>query len=870
MNPTIDINGVRGKIAQYIKSGALDSRIPSTLMTLDGFVPKECELWDYKATANDDMVSKAKTVLQIVSFHNAYGGYILYGVAEGDSKEHFFAKGIQPKCVDEQQIRMLTKEYSGESIDFSYRELPVLLRDKEILLGILHIPKRPCNVEPVFFSKNGPEIKPGKLLFQKDQAYVRLNDNCVVAKDKKAWQFLFGARELEIDSSGNKLSLLTSKGIILDHNLPDRSVICNRFFGRDDIIERLWIWLSDEFSKTRVLAGDGGKGKTSIAFEFCEEVCRARPFDLNRVFWLTAKQRQFSGMHNEYLQMPETHFSDLPSLLHALCLGYALTDNEVDQATPRFLKKSLQNALRLFPSIVIVDDIDSVQDLDEQKRIFELCSEIASGTSSRFLLTTRMNLTFSSDVCISVPGLGKEEYNSYLSYLTSFIGCPPVGLKEVDLLWKATDGSPLFTESVLRLYKLGIPLSKAVVEWKGRLGEEVRMAALHREISKLSPEARRVLLACTYMNVAATVELKQVTGYDDARMTSCIAELTSLFLLGAPEFIEEVPRFRVPSNTARLVLETEKELVPNPGNLIKTIRNLRGKHPTKKSLGVGSAIMQAMALLREHRYDDAIKTIDVAVKRLGNNPDLILTWGRCFFAKATCNKDSNANTQARTLFKRAYDLGQRKGDLYEWWYQSESDANHHGGALEVCELAIQNGVEPKSEWRHRRALALYKLAHRHIQSSNPQEALEEFSKCVNDIVLCMSEEPSSIFNKENLREALEHVNDERVALVCRLAKNFADWEKAVETIVDLMGRGDPRPVNIGTAVEAFSKMIHNINDDGPPKKYHIAAINSRRRDIANVISRNSLLSITEKDNLEKRLEIIYEKFEATVANDSEI
>ena len=188
-----------------------------------------------------------------------------------------------------------------------------------------------------------------------------------------------------------------------------------------------------------------------------------------------------------------------------------MLESEIDEVALRFQRKNLQSALQLFPSLIVVDDIDSVEDLDEQKRILELCSASA-GTPSRFLLTTRMNLTSSSDICLRVPGLGKEEYRPYLDYLIERINGPTIGKKDFELLWKATDGSPLFTESVLRLYKLGIPLNKAVSDWKGKLGEEVRMAALHREIQKLSPEARRVLLACAYMGGAATIELKQVTG----------------------------------------------------------------------------------------------------------------------------------------------------------------------------------------------------------------------------------------------------------------------------------------------------------------------------------------------------------------------
>ncbi|MDX6446834.1 MAG: hypothetical protein QOH71_3908 [Blastocatellia bacterium] len=881
MDQALDLYEVQAKMAKFITSGTLDQRVLKALMSADGFVPKECELWDYKTTANGDALSKAKTVMQILSFYNAYGGYILYGVIEDGSKEKYLAKGITANCVNQQQIGMLIKEYTGESIDFTYREVPVRHGGENLLFGILHVPKRPGNHPPVFFAKNGPDVKPHIPLFQKDHAYVRLQDNCIAAKDKKALQFLFGPRELEIDSSKDHKRSFAPRALILDHNLPDRDVICSRFFGRDEIIERLWLWLSDEFSTTRVLAGDGGRGKTSIAYEFCEEVCRARPFELSRIFWVTAKQKQFSGTLNDYRHMPETHFNDFESLLRALCLGYAMLETEVDDVALRHQRKSLQSALRLFPSLIIVDDIDSVEDLNEQKRILELCSAISAGTPSRFLLTTRMNLTASNDVCLRVPGLSEEEYRPYVDYLVEKLNGPIIGKKEFQALWKATDGSPLFTESVLRLLKQGTRLSKAIKQWNGKLGEEVRMAALEREIQKLSLEARRVLLTCAYMGGASIVEIKQVTGYDDARMTDCISQLTSLFLLRAPDFIKKVPRFEVPTNTARLVFEKQKDLVMDTEGLKKTIQNLRGRKITLQKIDRSSgAIAQMYALMREGRFDDAIKTIEAAVKQLGQNPELVMHCGKCYFEKARQKKDSAANTAARKLFRRSYELGQRKSLLFECWFRSEIEADNPGGAFEVAELAINNNIEPTTDWILKRANSLEKLARRHAQSHNPQEALVEFERSATDIVATLRGGCDSRFEQENLQAKLSRMNDERVNLVCRIARDFSGWEQAVETIVSIVDSGDVRRSHASAAVDAFIQMVQSMSvhsikdemrtrrhvqtaeDEEGPRKHHLAAIHNRRRDIRRVLQRTRFVKVDERAALETKIKMVVSSFES--------
>jgi predicted HTH transcriptional regulator len=57
-------------------------------------LPKECELWDYKRVFEDAKDANLKTLKAIVSFHNTYGGYIVYGVSEVEKDTSFVLCGI--------------------------------------------------------------------------------------------------------------------------------------------------------------------------------------------------------------------------------------------------------------------------------------------------------------------------------------------------------------------------------------------------------------------------------------------------------------------------------------------------------------------------------------------------------------------------------------------------------------------------------------------------------------------------------------------------------------------------------------------------------------------------------------------------------
>jgi len=308
----INIRDIRKNITAFLEAGAVDSRVIDELLHEALFVPKECELWDYKRETAKDIISLAETVLEVVSFYNTYGGYIIYGVEEYKDKNEFVPIGIIRGSLAQQQLEQYIRNYTGEEIDISYLEITRTIGEGDYLFGLLYVQERPQTKAPASFGKNGPERKKGELIFHKDDVYFRSQDRCISAKTKEDFQMLIGERRNPfLWDSNDPISGRQRRNIIVDQNLPDRNIICSRFIGRDDIIQDLWRWLGDDLAKTRVLAGDGGKGKTSIAYEFAEEVCRTKPYGIEKVVWLTAKTKQFIGSLNHFVETPQTNYSDV-------------------------------------------------------------------------------------------------------------------------------------------------------------------------------------------------------------------------------------------------------------------------------------------------------------------------------------------------------------------------------------------------------------------------------------------------------------------------------------------------------------------------------------------------------------------------------
>ncbi len=794
----LDIRQVRHSFTDFIEDGTLDKRILDTLILDDNFIPKECELWDYKRESGKGTIFLAETVLTIVSFYNTYGGYLIYGIDEITDDSQFTPYGIKRGDLDLRQLRQVIANYVGEPIDISYNELDYDIAGSNLLYGILHIPRRPSVKCPVFFGKHGPAKQNGRSVFQKDQTYIRVLDQCLPATKKEHYQLLFSDRNNDYlwdpDSSFTERK---SRNIIVDHNLPNRNFICPKFLGREAELQELWKWLGDELSNTKVLAGDGGKGKTSIAYEFAEEVCYAKPYNIEKVIWLTAKTKQFSAELNKYVDVLQTDFYDLETLLKAICLELPILEEEITGASIPMLKKYVKKALENILCLIIVDNIDSI-DEEQQRQIFETAMQFP-GSRARFLLTTRINKLYSGDQCIAISGFNKEDYHGYVAEVLSRFKCSLISQTQTNNLRDVSDGSPLFTESILRLHRDGINFKQALRNWEGKEGNEVRKAALLYEIEQLSIEAKRILLATSYMKEASITELRQVTGYNVSNIQQYINELNAFFLLETKPFIKKESRFTISENTGRLVSEFAEQLVASPGKLRTTIIKHRQRQYTDKQNRtdinlVNAAINQARAMSRENNFTDATETIKNALVIRKNHPDLLLELGRCQFDSYRESHEHKLLNDSRMNFKKSYDNGKRGEILFSFWFEADNIAKDYVNAIDISSLALQQTTINRVEWLKRRSTAYSQLSRKMHGTLNPDLAIDNMKKAARDIGTAIR--IASDIHKLPLVEIQSKYDDELWSLfVKKSVSALPDYVEAFDLAQFFIQIGDKRYIN---------------------------------------------------------------------------
>lgn len=689
------LSDIYGKVSSFIEQGVIGPEVIDTLVC-DGVVfPKEGLLWDYKSALNTDPIGLASTVLQIIAFYNTYGGYLIYGVKELKKDIDFQVTNVDFCDFDLAQLRNLIQKYTGFSIDISFLQIPKMFNGSTFSMGLIHIPKRPAGDNPVCFVRNGPEIRPNKLVFKSDDTYLRILDEKVLAKSSSDWGVLFSPRSFVYSSESSEV-----QGVVrsLDHNLPDRHLICSKFIGREGILSLLWEWLSDEFEYSKILCGDGGKGKTSIAYEFSTKFVSQAPYGYERVVWLSVKEKQFSGIDNDYYDLHDSDFSCARSFLLNLLEKCSLESEEYDGLAINEIKKELRSSLPIFPSLIIVDDIDSLSD-DEQRKVVDYCRQLGSD-KVRFLITTRKKLAYSSDLCIDIPGLEFSDYSDFVKIITTKHKIPDLKSQELEKLYNATDGSPLLSSSILRLCKQGLPFKKAIEEWKNHAGEDARSAAIQREIESLSRPAKRFLLCIYYFGGCSATELKQASGYLNNQLSDYIEELQALFIIGEPSIIEGEPRYAVSNTTALVVKSMEKELALDFNKIKANVRDMKSGVPSSGKQGnrkfVGIVIRQSIALLNDKKNSDAIKTVDEGLKSFPDNPDLILMKTRCLSESTKPDYE-----QIKKLAMLAVKKGQKKERVFEYWYAAEHVTISTQGIIECCIAAIQTLSGDVSIWQKR-------------------------------------------------------------------------------------------------------------------------------------------------------------------------
>lgn len=138
----------------------------------------------------------------------------------------------------------------------------------------------------------------------------------------------------------------TSDGEKIFTVLPPEDEVVMDFVGRHKELAALNDWLNNGTSRRWALSGEGGTGKSAIAYAFSRSVSARTDHGLDAVLWMSAKRRRFLEGATVLVDRPDFH--DKESSVNAILSFYGvlpLGDDTEAQAL---------GLLTEFPSLIVV------------------------------------------------------------------------------------------------------------------------------------------------------------------------------------------------------------------------------------------------------------------------------------------------------------------------------------------------------------------------------------------------------------------------------------------------------------------------------------------------------------------------------------
>jgi len=474
----------------------------------------------------------------------------------------------------------------------------------------------------------------------------------------------------------------TDRSKLLD-NLPSELAV-RRFVGRRAELDALWSWLFDADQDRWLLAGEGGRGKSATAHEFGRQVRDRAPTPFAAVLWMSAKRRALVDREVKTIGAPD--ITDLASGIGAAI--EALGFRSEAPVSGRERRAYVEQLLADFPTLIILDDVDSLEGEDQD--VVEFFSRIAFKTSSKLLLTSRRQLAAMEAITTSVEGLPLPDGLLFIESKIMEFRLDPASFADHvrRRIHETTEGNPLFIEDLLRLTLTGLRVESAIATWKDKKGDVAREYALGREVDFLSPDARRVLIAAALPTQAVThEELRLVTGLSEDALDRGISELQGLFLLSGPRLIENVERLELDSNTRLLVLRAIAPRYPDDeARLRGALTNLLSGTTSRSRRGrVGEFVRQARILSQAGRDSEAEATLRAGLDEFPEDPLLI---GQLAVVYKMWHPKPRV-TDARASFERARDLGSNDPALYSHWIEMERSLEQWSAAAKIGMEALQ-------------------------------------------------------------------------------------------------------------------------------------------------------------------------------------
>jgi hypothetical protein len=305
---------------------------------------------------------------------------------------------------------------------------------------------------------------------------------------------------------------------------------------------------------------------------------------------------------------------------------------------------------------------------------------------------------------MQVSGLPLEDFTEYVVTAAEAVNAPlptgPARRTEIKRLHEASNGSPLFAAAILRLVARGEPLSRAMKQYKGADGEEVRRFAFERELDSLTDSQLRLLFAALHLKDASIAELVDATHSNRTLVRDDVAALRDYHLmsLGPPSggFARDEPLVSVPSEIAAMA-DIIRRKIPDPRrietNCAKLNRAAGGSDRSSARL-----FQRVVEYWGEDDFSLAVEAAEHASRQVASNPDV---W--CLLGRAYLKLPAPDATRADAALRKAAELGSRRPELLPLRLEAKELLGDRVGVVQLLEAKGGGGLDANETFALARA-----------------------------------------------------------------------------------------------------------------------------------------------------------------------
>lgn len=756
----------------------------------------ESHLHDYKREypfSNSD--SYFFSILRIIcAFHNSYGGFLIFGVHDKDR-----TAGHNKVKVDTEKINRKLRECLS-------RELKVDLYTHTCASGesqVLIIPVRSAMTPPIYIKKQILEHSPGKIYLRKGSEVLEARGGDLA--------FLYS------DRIGSLLGSNISDNAV-PASLPPSPATIQEFVGRFRAIERIFDWITESRDPRLFLWGQGGSGKSTIAYEAASLIAESGRVlknrsgnSIERVLYISGKATYLDPYSGKIKEVSKSDFKSALDIFKAILhLADWASLDEIESYNNDESIKAIEDLLDIESLFIIIDDIDTLTTANIDSGMEELLfilSRCKSGT--KILYTLRNFPSFAPNAAIEVPGLDKEEFNQFVDLCCQKFSVEVPTGENKSKIEIQSEGRPLAIETMIGMRRITSSYTEAFQRWKDN-SSEARDYLFNREYQQLSSDGRSkyLLAALSVFGSPQSFEtLRNVLQFSAEQLQDAISETRDMFLtISSGKNNGDI--YSIGAATKLFILEISQQL-----DIYATIEARVNNFKSKLASCPAAYIPIMDRASRALQRNAAIDAVNILTKEdfppaFREHPDIKALLGQAY-SKIKPPKIH----EARKCFESAFALGHRQHRMYIDWLELEKEnGTEIINGIRICKKITEDedfDQRTKATFYGRLA-RLQALRARDAQMSAPQEAsiLRRESTLSNIRAFVISK---SIESKKflSLREkAVESIN-----ITLRSALREDDFDSFFDLIEEILNEN----CDLNEFAETIAGRVSEIETRRPKK-----------------------------------------------------